>query len=463
MTADLIHQLIPLLALGLNLVLLSSALAADRNSPRNRFFAALASALALWNLGVFGLRSTTGPSAALAWERLLHFGVIPIPVLFYHYVLVFLDAGRRRRSLIVGYVLCGFFLAVSPTPAFMTGVRSTDWGFTPAAGPLYVPFFIYFQTYLVVGLVWLCRAYRSVQSSFRKNRTLLVISGGVVSFLGGAIDFSRFIFGWERLYPVGIPCNAVFSLALGVALVRYRLIDLGILAKRSVLYLLTTLALAPVLFLGLYVVDHLTSDHVTPGHELSTSPRFLAVLLLGLSVVLPLLRKLEDLLDRLMFEHQHGVRDALVALSKEMSSILGVRNLGEALTAGLVSRIPVMHASFHLPDPATQSFVPFSSVSFGADERSARVGLDDTVTQWLSETRKTLVVEEAAFQAVADARTRAATNGLEAARVAVLLPLLREGKLTAILVVGEKLSGEIFDSNEIQLLETLAEETAIAL
>ena len=164
-----------------------------------------------------------------------------------------------------------------------------------------------------------------------------------------------------------------------------------------------------------------------------------------------------------MFEHQHGVRDALVALSKEMSSILGVRNLGEALTAGLVSRIPVMHASFHLPDPATQSFVPFSSVSFGADERSARVGLDDTVTQWLSETGKTLVVEEAAFQTVADARTRAATNGLEAARVAVLLPLLRERKLTAILVVGEKLSGEIFDSNEIQLLETLAEETAIAL
>jgi len=463
MTADLLHKLIPLLALGLNLVLLGSALTADRKSPRNRFFAYLASAFAVWNLGVLGLRSTPDPSEALAWERFLHLGVIPIPVLFYHYVLLFLDVRRRRYSLIVGYVLCGFFLVASPTPAFMTGVRATDWGFAPTVGPLYVPFFVYFQTYLVVGLVWLIRAYRSLQSSFRKNRTLFVIVGGAVSFLGGLVDFSRFMFGWERLYPAGIPTNAVFALTLGVALVRYRLINLGILARRSVLYLLTAIALAPILLAGLYAVDHFTPGPIAPGAHLATEIRYLLVLLLGLTVALPLLGKLQGLLDRIMFERQHGVRDALVALSKEMPSILEIRKLGQTLTEGLVARIPVMHASFHLYDTAANEFILFSSASSGAEEASIRTSLDGNVPRWLSVMGKTFVVEEAVFQTLADSRMRAATTRMEAARVALLLPLFLKGELTAILAVGEKMSGESFDRDEIELLETLMEETAIAL
>src|SRR3970282_1325716 len=122
------------------------------------------------------------------------------------------------------------------------------WGFMPAAGPLYAPFFVYFQSYLVLGLVRLLRAHRAQVSSFRRNRTLLVILGVAVSLLGGAVDFVRFIARWDWLYPIGIPANAVFALALGVAIVRYRLVDVGLLARRTVLYLLTSAALAPILF-----------------------------------------------------------------------------------------------------------------------------------------------------------------------------------------------------------------------
>ena len=190
----LIHKLLPLIALGLNLLLLGSALAPDRKSHRNLLFAYLAAGLAVWNLGVFGLRWTSNPDTAVAWESFLHLGVIPIPVLFYHYVLAFLDLPRRRPALIGGYALCGAFLLASPTPYFLRGVTESAWGFMPSAGPLYAPFVVYFQSYLVLGLVRLMRAYRSQSSSFKRNRTLLVILGVVVSLLRGVVDFVRFIF-----------------------------------------------------------------------------------------------------------------------------------------------------------------------------------------------------------------------------------------------------------------------------
>lgn len=466
MTADLVHRLTPFLALGLNLVLLGAALTADRKSPRNRVFACLVSALGIWNFGVLGLRSAADPATAVAWERFLHIGVIPIPVLFYHYVLLFLDAPRRRASLMVGYVgyaLCGVFLVVSPTTAFMSGVRDTPWGFVPAAGPLYGLFFVYFQFYLVAGILLLVRAYRSVQSSFRKNRVLLVLTGSVVSFVGGAVDLVRFIFGWEWLYPPGIPSNAVFALALGVALVRYRLLDLGLLAKRSALYLLTTMALAPVILAGLYAVDYLAPHGLAPAGAVPTHIQYAVALLLALTVALPLLRKLEDGLDRLIFERQHGVRDALVALSKEIVSILDIQRLCDAVTQGLVTRVPVMHASVDLYEPSAHGFVEFSRANSGAEETVRPVPIDEGLARMLEVTGRTFVVEEAAFQAIDEPWPRSTISALEAARVELLVPLFLEGRLTAVLVVGEKLSGEIFDPREIELLETLMGEAAIAL
>ena len=247
----LVHRFLPLVALALNLLLLGSALAPDRRSHRDRVFAWLAAGLAVWNLGVFGLRSTATPATAFGWEWFLHLGVIPIPVLFFHYVLAFLDEPRGRAALVTGYALTAAFLGVSPTGLFISGVRDTPWGFAPATGPAYAMFVVHFQCYLVAGLVLLVRAYRRTTSSFKRNRTSLVIFGAVVSLLGGAMDFLRFLLDWESLYPFGIPANAVFGLALGIAIVRYQLMDVGALVKRMVLYLMTSVALAPILFVGL--------------------------------------------------------------------------------------------------------------------------------------------------------------------------------------------------------------------
>ncbi|MBI2491187.1 MAG: hypothetical protein HYV94_03665 [Candidatus Rokubacteria bacterium] len=461
----LVHKLLPLVALGLNVLLLGSALTADRRSRRNHLFAYLTAGLAVWNLGVFGLRSTTDPATAILWEQFLHVGVIPIPVLFYHYVLAFLDAPRARRTLLAGYALCGLFVAASPTPWFLHGVTDSTWGFMPAAGPLYAPFFVYFQSYLLLGLVRLLRAYRAQPSSFRRNRTLLVILGAVVSLLGGVVDFVRFILSWDWLYPIGIPSNALFALALGVAIVRYRLMDVGVLAKRTVLYLLTSVALAPILFAGLWVFDQVVADRaVPPTSGLEPLVRDTLILLLVFTVALPLLRKLETGLERVMLRRRRGVRDALVALNRELGSQLEVGALGRTLTRGLVIRVPVLHASLLAWDERAQTFAPLArATSEAADAGPAGPAVEGALALWFRATGHTLVVEETTFHGTAHERLRPAIARLDAERVALLVPVALGDEVGAALVVGEKLSGEIFDGQEIELLEMLAGETAIAL
>jgi signal transduction histidine kinase len=459
-----LHRLLPLLALALNLLLLGVALAPDRRSARNQVFAWFVGMLAVWNLGVFGLRSTGSADAALRWEQFLHVGVIAVPVLFYHYVIVFLDAPRRDATLAVGYAACALFWLSSPTAAFMKGVTPTTWGFMPESGPLYPLFFVYFNAYMVLGLRRLLRARRSMASSFMRNRALLVVAGVSVSLLGGVLDLMRFIFGWDSIYPPGIPSNAVLALALGIAVLRYRLMDVRLLAKRLIGYLVTAVVLSPALLVALLVLHLWTLDgdnRALQAAELVM--RDGPVLCLAFLLALPLLSRVGRTLDRLMLRRQHGVRDALVALGRELPQLVDRRHLADRLTRALATQIPAAHVSLHVIDETHEDLQVLSHAVSDATPPASPPRISADLAAWLALSGRSLVVEETTFYGDAVASLKATIADLERQRVTLLLPLILEGRLVAVLGVGEKLSGEIYERDEIELLETLLQEAGVAL
>src|SRR5258705_2792374 len=232
-----LHKALPAVALVLNVLLAVVALAADRRDARNRSFAAFAGALAAWNLGVIGLRSAGDPAAAMRWEWLIHVAIALVPAFFAEYVRAFLRRDRGRL-LTAAYALAGVFAGLAPTPWLVTGVAQTVWGYAPVPGPAYGPFLLYFYGYLIGGAVVLARD--AGARGALATRARWIVAGILVALLGGAFDFVRFMAGWERLYPIGIPANMVFGLALGVAIVRYRLVDVTVVMRRAGLYALTS-------------------------------------------------------------------------------------------------------------------------------------------------------------------------------------------------------------------------------
>jgi signal transduction histidine kinase len=396
------------------------------------------------------------------WERVLHFGVIPIPVLFYHYVLAFFDVRRFNRTLTVGYVVAAFFIALSPTSLFMRGVVDSYWGYMPVAGPLYGPFFVYFQTYLVIGSVRVLREYRASAVSFRRNRMLLVIFGVCISLIGGVSDFIRFILGWEHLYPLAIPCNAIFSLALGVAVIRYRLWDISVLARRLLLYAVITVVATPLLALSWLSA----ANRLTNGDDFVQNLGFALVMLVIVAVAVPSLKYVETACERMMFARQHGVRDTLRALARDAAAILDLERLGASLTRDLVERVPVVQASLYLPAADKDGetlFCNSRATSTALEAPLVHRALDPRLVLWLRLTGKPVTLDELAYHAAQDFGLREVLTDLETAGASLLVPILLDGSLVGVLVIGEKLSGEVFDAVEIDLLQTLAGQTAIAL
>ena len=134
------------------------------------------------------------------------------------------------------------------------------------------------------------------------------------------------------------------------------------------LYVLTSLSVAPFLIGGLYLIDRFT-----PGERFTTNLPMVAALLGGVMAGLPMLRLLERGLNHVMFARQYGVRDALVALSKDLGSVLDLENLGTTLTQGLVARVPAVHASLYLWAPDRDAFV-LSARALSSDAEASGAG-----------------------------------------------------------------------------------------
>jgi signal transduction histidine kinase len=461
------HSLLPLVAFVLNVSLAALSLLRNPGSRLNRVFAYFAAGMALWNFGSFLLRTSPDEWTAYFAEILIHVGVIAIPAFYYHFVLIFLDSTTRHRpSLVLVYLIAFIYelINLSGTPLFMTGVKMTYWGWAPATGPLYLPYFLFFNFFMFFGVYQLTKAHRGIDSSFRKNRGTLILLGTVVSMAGAFVDFARFIASRfvpaaDYVYPVGIPANMIFALMLGTSIVRYRLFAVTVAVKKTAVYTLVGTVLTGVLALFTKIVE----DYF---HLKEASALWMVVPIGGVITLLisPLGKGLDDRIQRLTFSKRQGCYETLLQLSKRMSSILNFNELVDTLVHGLVRGIPATHATLMIHDPATGAFVN-SREETTLEEGSTvdAIRADSPVVQWLTSVEGLLVKEEVKLNPRIAKYFETAEGELEAIKAALVVPLKVENKLNGILLLGEKLSGEIYDDQELDMLLLLATQAAISL
>jgi signal transduction histidine kinase len=155
------------------------------------------------------------------------------------------------------------------------------------------------------------------------------------------------------------------------------------------------------------------------------------------------------------------VRDALMMLSRRLTAILDPQVLAPTLTEGLVARIPVMHASLHRRAAGGTFTVMSHSTSAQAEAEWA----DDVDLVPLAArlTVNPVAVADLARRSSPSGELRATIGGLQAAQVALVVPLFVEGQVSGIILLGEKVSGVAFQPFELELLEMLGGQTAIAL
>lgn len=209
-------------------------LSADRKAFLNRIFAAFATSLAFWSYAYFMWQIAADSQSALLWSHLLMAGAIFITPVYFHFIVRFLGQDRRL-SVAAGYIFAITFSIINWSPLFISGIEEKiSFGFWPNAGPLFLPFLIWWIWYAVYPVYLLLRTKPGSGIDAHGIRTLL--AGTIIGYAGGCTNY--FLWYDIGIQPFGNISASIYIASVAYVIMRNRLFNMKVIATELLIFAL---------------------------------------------------------------------------------------------------------------------------------------------------------------------------------------------------------------------------------
>jgi signal transduction histidine kinase len=424
-----------------------SVLAANARSAAHRCFALTALIIAGWTLGVGG---RLGGAGIETWLRLSFACASLIPPAVLAFASVYPLDGRRparlvlRLSIVLG---CLFAILSLTTRLVFFDPVMTPTGLSRRAGPLYPVFAAYFLVTWVhflgvlLGNTVSARGRARARLQYVSAAAIITSAGGISTNLLLPLLTGRSSYTWLG------PCfGVVFLLLIGHAIVRHRLLDVKFVVHRGLpLALAAAASLLPLALPLVWFWPQLSSS--LP----STEWPLLVVALLGGGLLVPLTRRgALKLLDRYLYRAKPDYEPTVQEISKALTQVLDRGALLNLLVTRLTKIVQPEGLAIYLVEDAVGTLAireVAASETFPVPDLMPR-----SVLQALGANRDVIEAGERHHQHL-----------LGELGWALVLPLIADGVVIGAIVVGPKLSGDLYYPQDMALLRTLANQAAVAV
>ncbi len=369
---------------------------------------------------------------------------------------------RRRRWVVPLYYAVGLGFGLTWCATYLSderGIRLLPWTSGQADNWLNqfaLPFWA-----LAISTLLASQALRHPEPRGR-HQAGLVLSATAAWFLFTLYASVRSLAGYaapDWVSPIQTLVLLCFPVAIFAAIFRYSLFDIELAVRRGLIY--TTLSGALVLvFYGVLGACWLLFPAIlepgAPAGRQSLWGVGIAMLLLGL-LFAPLRRFTHRLIDRGFFPERNVLRQRLIALAGELPALGKLPRMGRHLVSRLAEIFQSRSAVLLIASPESGLLKVLAATGAGWEdaERSLLVALDDPGIELLKRSPRPVAAPQLA------ARSTALTHrlrDLDAAGLAV--PLLFQERLIGALLVGAKIDGQPYPSEEQDLLLLLAHHVA---
>lgn len=414
--------------------------------------------ISLWHAGKFVIHVAQSDLLAQWAVYIIYLGAVFIPPAYLHFILALLDEERKNLAiLIVSYLFAGVELTLLVGGWLIEGVKYyPGLGFYETPGSLYG---LYFANYVIIpgfALARLILAFYRTEIVVKRNQLKYVISSSLIGFLTGATSFLPFV--TSSVPPFGAPLVYFYTLPITYAVARYRLMDIDVVIKKSLIYALLLLSLLIPSYLVVIWGQKLAFDTINYTFSLVT-----LALLIVVGFVFPKVRfRTEEALERALFQKRVDYRETLVRSSKEMVSIIDIEHLSNSLIRTVARALGTEVASLYLLDETKGVYNLKANIGGENGYPQTILPKSDPLIARLIGNQEGVVKEELEL-------AQEKPPGLQVAKkmgeidAEISVPIISKEKLIGILNLGRKEGKEIYSNEDLELLSTLANQAAIAL
>lgn len=427
------------------------------HDPRHKIYALFCFCLSVWSYAYFRWLLAQDASTALFWSRVFMAGAIFIPPTAFHHLVKLAEKEVPYSFLVGNYAFSLILFLGNWGPWVVAGVSpKSGFPYWPDPGPLFHLHFFQITALALLGL-WILGKELQKSGGLRRNQIKFLILAEVVGWAGGLTNYPL----W---YDIPIPPygNILVSVYTGIfayAMVRYRLLDVEIVIKKSLIYALLLLILMIPCYLLVIWAQLTFFGTVNPIFSLIS-----LLLLILVAFLFPKLRfRTEEAFERVLFKKRRDYRAALLASSRDFISMMDLQAISNNTVQTVGRALGVEKASLFLADDIKESFSLKASVGLRTDQFQGFVLVgDDPLVRWLMKKSEAMVKEELEMTGTQPEEKQLAER-MAQLEAEVTLPLMSKEKLIGILNLGHKEGREMYSHEDLELLSTLANQAAIAI
>jgi sigma-B regulation protein RsbU (phosphoserine phosphatase) len=288
----------------------------------------------------------------------------------------------------------------------------------------------------------------------------------LVGVIGGILTFGYILIVSARnpfaiyLDPI-ILSPALFLLVVpvmfGYAIIRYRLMDIDFIVKRSLIYGLVTASMAAIYLLIIFGLGSLLADVV--GSEDSRTVNLVALIIIAFAFD-PIKRRMQAWIDKFFYQERYNYQKALLEFTQELPRLTRLDQILESIVHRLSSTMHIEKVAVILCDDKEGCSV----VSQNIEDRCCQFkpeynGLLEVLrTSKFPQSFALLAEEPDNFKLLQSDKQKLIDAG-----VVLSVPMFLQDKLIGMINVGSKMSGKVYSREDIDLLSTVAAQAAIAI
>ncbi|MFA5145231.1 MAG: ATP-binding protein [Candidatus Omnitrophota bacterium] len=451
------------LLITLTSVVLIAILSVYGKNKLHRLWTVFNFSLIFLGFSLFKIGTSVSPGEALIWWKVASVSGGLLAPLFLNIIYIFCNL-PNRKILYSSYLPVSIFIMLD----FMNlGTYRLRFIY----GPFYyleltgfvLPLFLCLWAAILIYAFYALYKFYVSSKGLVRNQAVFILVGFFFGFIGGGTylltTFAHILFG-KNIYPFGQTGIVIYSTIITYAIIKYRLLDIKVAITRTGIFVAVyTLVLGLPFLIAIWAKGWLIE---TFGPEWWILPLGLMGILatVGPFVYIYVQRKAEDALLKEQKHYQHILKQASIGMTR----IRNLRKLLDLITRIVTKIVKISYAAIYLYDKETGDYI----LQISRDKHRISVPKltsDNPLITWIRLKREPLIYDEIKRQ------TEYANNpvykqleeNMLLLTASVVIPSFLEDRFMGFFVLSDKISGQIYTEDDLNVFQVLASQTALAV